>query len=187
MKQLKSQRGAIDIVLIAVLAVAIAAFGGYVYCRQQQANKTYNAAGSGVTVSKHVAKKTAPVEPAQTPAPPLPGPKVAVTSSNNDAIIGASKAYCDEMNPGKYGIATNGEKTNQPVIIEKLDGNYADASVSCGFGSQFTLVKASNGWEVVFWGQEAPGCTTVKFLIQYKIPSDILQCYDASTNAVDIR
>lgn len=60
MKPFKNQRGVIDVVLILVIAVAIAAFGGYVYYQQQQANKTYNTAGSGATVAKH-AKKPVPV------------------------------------------------------------------------------------------------------------------------------
>lgn len=67
MKPFKNQRGMIDIVLIVVLAVAIAAFGGYVYYQQQQANKTYDAAGSGATVSKH-AKKTTKKTTTSTPA-----------------------------------------------------------------------------------------------------------------------
>ncbi len=56
-KLLSNQKGAIDIVLILVIFVAALGMGGYVYYRQQQANKVYDAAGSGSTVSKHAKKK----------------------------------------------------------------------------------------------------------------------------------
>jgi hypothetical protein len=59
MKSLKSQRGAIDIILILVVFVLAAGVGGYVYYRQQQNNKAEQAAGNGVTVAKHL-KKPAP-------------------------------------------------------------------------------------------------------------------------------
>lgn len=64
MKPFKNQRGMIDIVLIVVIAVLIAGLGGYIYYRQQQANKVYDAAGSGATVAKHSPIAKATVNPA---------------------------------------------------------------------------------------------------------------------------
>lgn len=51
-RHLKSQRGAIDLILIAVVAVLAIGLGGYVRYQQIQAQKTYDAAKSGVTVNK---------------------------------------------------------------------------------------------------------------------------------------
>jgi hypothetical protein len=62
MKLLKSQTGAIDIILIAVVVVLVAGLGGYVYYQQQQNNKAYDAAKGGVTVTKK-AKKPAAAKP----------------------------------------------------------------------------------------------------------------------------
>lgn len=61
---LKNQHGIIDIVLILVVFVLAAGLGGYVYYRQQQANKVYDAAGSGATVSKLAPVAKANVSPA---------------------------------------------------------------------------------------------------------------------------
>ncbi len=61
MKSLKSQRGAIDIILIVVVAVLLAGLGGYVYYQQQQNNKAYDASHNGVTVTKKSKKVTKPV------------------------------------------------------------------------------------------------------------------------------
>ncbi len=58
MKTLKSQRGAIDIILIVVVLVLAAGLGGYVYYQQQQNNKALDKAGSGVTVTKKTAQTT---------------------------------------------------------------------------------------------------------------------------------
>ncbi len=64
MKQLGSQRGSIDIVLIVVVFVAAIAVGGYVYYRQQQANRVYDASSKGTTVAQHPTKRRALVAPA---------------------------------------------------------------------------------------------------------------------------
>ncbi len=58
----KNQRGAIDIILIAVIAVLLAGLGGYVYYQQQQNNKAYDAAKGGVTVSKQTKKTASPAK-----------------------------------------------------------------------------------------------------------------------------
>ncbi len=60
-EHLENQRGAIDVVLIAVVFVATVALGGYVYYQQRQAQNGYDKAGTGVTISKHIKKaKPAP-------------------------------------------------------------------------------------------------------------------------------
>jgi hypothetical protein len=64
-KNLKNQKGAIDLILIGVVLVLAAALGGYVYYQQQQANKSYDAAGNGATVSKNTTKKSTPKAAAQ--------------------------------------------------------------------------------------------------------------------------
>jgi len=58
-KHSQFQQGFADIILIVVVAVLVAGLGGYVYYRQQQANKTYNAAGNGVVVATNTKKPAA--------------------------------------------------------------------------------------------------------------------------------
>ncbi len=60
---LKEQYGMIDVVLILVVSVAVAALGGYVYYQQRQAQNGYDKAGTGVTVSKHTKAKKAAADP----------------------------------------------------------------------------------------------------------------------------
>jgi len=57
-KLLNNQRGSMDLILILVLIVVAAGVGGYVYNLQRQAQKADTAAGTGVTVAKHVTSHT---------------------------------------------------------------------------------------------------------------------------------
>jgi hypothetical protein len=67
-KILKSQSGFADIIAIAIIAILALGLGGYVIYQQKQAQKDYQAAGSGVIVATH--KKTvAAAAPAATPPP----------------------------------------------------------------------------------------------------------------------
>jgi hypothetical protein len=66
-KILKSQQGMIDIILIAVIAVAAIGLGGYVIYQQNQTKKAEQAAGNGVIVATKKKTVTPPATPKTDP------------------------------------------------------------------------------------------------------------------------
>lgn len=134
MKPFKNQRGMIDIVLILVVFVMAAALGGYVYYRQQQANKTYNAAGSGATVTKHT--------------------KAASSAHSSDLIPVTTAVKTETISGGYFVNSTWGVRFKLTSDISDLTYSNRDASTidfssealtDAGKGTTTNYCDASNG------------------------------------------
>jgi hypothetical protein len=193
MKPLKSQRGFADIILIAVVAVLILGFGGYVYYRQQQANKTYNAAGSGATVTKHAVKKV-------TTAGDASSSEAAPTSTNSKLpadVLAAAVKYCQttQHTTTYFNGSFGSDASIASVLNYSTDKKFATTNGACindgqspsGRMTEFYFDDLAAGWTVIFTGQQAPACDDVKNLVQYNIPSDFLSCYNADSQLQAIR
>ncbi len=123
MKQIKSQRGAVDIILIAVVLVLAAGLGSYVYYQQQQNNKALDKAGSGVIVTKHSKKPGAAVDPTA-------GWKMFTSTSGKFSF-----KYPDSLRPGTC------DNTDKIVYLPST------GSVACGTDGQsgMTFLAGDNG------------------------------------------
>lgn len=157
---------AIETVLIAVFIILLAGAGWYVWHQRHM---------------KTAVTSTAKTDQSQSAS------TSAVTQSSQTLIIAAAKTFCDKDSPGQYGIATSKEKVNTPVTVNKIEGEFASANVACGSSVEYTFVKNNGAWKVVYQGQEPPQCDQVRSLVQYKIPVDILKCFDSSGTEVPIQ
>lgn len=126
MKQFKSQRGAIDLILIAVVAILAIGLGGYVRYQQVQTQKAEKAAGEGVIVTKHPVKsQTASNSSSATSSSSTASTKVATPAPTAPLLLeldGTSVQYSNwkfKMSTDGSGQLTSGsgKVTNYPAGI----------------------------------------------------------------------